>query len=197
MKKRILYLAAVIFIAIGVMFALLSEKVQYEPVGQPNAPVIESGSTQPTIDSDVIPSRSTGTSSQRSSSQVLVPGGGLLVHEQAGGHLIERHVGRTEQELKERVNSDGVRTASSFYDLVTAEQAVSQAITYNKARIDNYLKNKQREYLAINYRSPTAVGYSYSRGWPSIKEVYGVKVIIGQDNRMPIGYKIITGYPEQ
>ncbi|PKF90494.1 hypothetical protein CW306_03010 [Bacillus sp. BA3] len=29
----------------------------------------------------------------------LAPGGGLAVHESRGGHLIERHVGKTDEEL--------------------------------------------------------------------------------------------------
>mgnify|MGYP000386227044 CR=1 FL=1 len=36
-----------------------------------------------------------------------VPGGGLSAHEGAGGHLIARHVGRTEQQLIDRANGVG------------------------------------------------------------------------------------------
>src|SRR5699024_10010260 len=37
-----------------------------------------------------------------------VPGGGLQAHEDAGGHLIERHVGKSEQWLVDRVRNDNV-----------------------------------------------------------------------------------------
>ncbi|WP_371241908.1 hypothetical protein [Pantoea sp. KPR_PJ] len=39
----------------------------------------------------------------------IVSGGGLAAHEKAGGHLIERHVGKTEAELFDRVSTGNTK----------------------------------------------------------------------------------------
>src|SRR5690606_4942395 len=63
-----------------------------------------------------------------------VPGGGLQAHEDAGGHLIERHVGKSEQWLVDRVNRDNISAASSFIDLPEAERLVAETLMENQDR---------------------------------------------------------------
>src|SRR3546814_19430147 len=43
-----------------------------------------------------------------------VPGGGLEAHEDAGSHLIERHVSRTEQQLLDRLQRENISASSHF-----------------------------------------------------------------------------------
>jgi len=71
-------------------------------------------------------------------SSTIVPGGGLAAHEKAGGHLIDRHVGKTEAELFDRVSTGNTKTASIFTDRATAEAVTSKAIDSNQAKIQDY-----------------------------------------------------------
>ncbi len=51
-------------------------------------------------------------------------GGGLDFHEAAGGHTLERHVGKTEAQLAQRLASETrISAASSFTDRSVAEAA--------------------------------------------------------------------------
>ncbi|EOC5258509.1 hemagglutinin repeat-containing protein, partial [Enterobacter asburiae] len=127
----------------------------------------------------------------------IVPGGGLTAHEQAGGHLIDRHVGKSEAELFDRVSTGNTKTASSFTDRATAEAVTSKAIDSNQAKIQSYLSGNQKGYLELDYQSSTAIGISVTRGSTSAEPATNARIIIGRDPSMPGGYKIITGYPTQ
>lgn len=128
-------------------------------------------------------------------SSSIVPGGGLAAHETAGGHLIDRHVGKTEAELLNRVSTGNVKSASSFTDRATAEAVTSKAIDSNQAKIDSYLSGSQKGYLEIDYQSNVPIGISVSRGSTNVSSVTNARIIIARDPSMPTGYKIITGYP--
>lgn len=127
----------------------------------------------------------------------IVPGGGLAAHEKAGGHLIERHVGKTETELLSRVSTGNVKTASTFTDRATAEAVTSKVIDSNQLKIKDYLSGTQKQYLELEYHSSTPIGISVSRGSTSVTPATNARVIIGRDPSMPDGYRIITGYPTQ
>src|SRR3546814_2296254 len=58
-----------------------------------------------------------------------VPGGGLEAHEDAGSHLIERHVGRTEQQLLDRLQPENISASSRFRDLAAADHIVSATLS--------------------------------------------------------------------
>ncbi|ALM83114.1 hemagglutinin repeat-containing protein [Bordetella sp. N] len=127
----------------------------------------------------------------------LTEGGGLQVYEDAGGHLIARHVGMSDADLANRLQTSNVPSASTFTDRAAAERAVSAAIDSNRTAIQNYLTGNANAYLAIEYTSPTPVGTSLNRGDSSSVPVGNVRVVIAKDPTMSTGYRIITGYPHQ
>jgi filamentous hemagglutinin len=128
-------------------------------------------------------------------SSTIVPGGGLAAHEKAGGHLIDRHVGKTEAELFDRVSTGNTKTASTFTDRATAEAVTSKAIDSNQSKIQSYLSGSQKGYLELDYQSSAAIGISVTRGSRNVVPTTNARIIIGRDPSMPDGYKIITGYP--
>ncbi|CAI1641024.1 Uncharacterised protein [Serratia grimesii] len=128
-------------------------------------------------------------------SSTIVPGGGLAAHEKAGGHLIDRHVGKTEAELFDRVSTGNTKTASTFTDRATAEAVTSKVIDSNQSKIQSYLSGSQKGYLELDYQSSAAIGISVTRGATSAVPATNARIIIGRDPSMPDGYKIITGYP--
>jgi len=78
----------------------------------------------------------------------IVEGGGLQTYEDAGGHLIERHVDLTDADLAQRLATSNISSASRFADRSTAEAAVSAAVDANQATIQNYLASNTKGYLA-------------------------------------------------
>ncbi|WUR12420.1 DUF4214 domain-containing protein [[Empedobacter] haloabium] len=125
----------------------------------------------------------------------IVPGGGLQTHEAAGGHLILKHVGQTEQSLVTRLaNEPRIIGSSSYYDRGIAENAVSQALDANQTAISTWL-NGSAGRLRIDHTLPNPVGISVSRGATSAIDVNSTRTILVRDPSMPTGYKILTGFP--
>jgi hypothetical protein len=59
----------------------------------------------------------------------LAPVGGLASHEARGGHLIARHVGKTDAELLQRLKDNPkIAGASPFTDRATAEKGASEVL---------------------------------------------------------------------
>ena len=126
----------------------------------------------------------------------IVPGGGLAAHEARGGHLIEKHIGRSEAQLAKRLEDEGwLGRASTFYDRATAEKAMSSVITTNKAVIAEFLKSRDTQII-ISDSVPYPVGVVLRRRASTVMPVSGVYLLLRKDQRMPDGYRIHTGYAE-
>ncbi|XYI30543.1 DUF637 domain-containing protein [Cupriavidus oxalaticus] len=169
------------------------------PVASPGAAGVPSNATLSSGDSGSGPNLDTNEASDKNGSSFtpLTEGGGLQVYEDAGGHLIARHVGLTDAELASRLTTSNASAASTFADRATAESAVSAAINSNRSAIQSYLSGNSNGYLAIEYTSPTTVGTSLNRGATRATSVNNVRVVIAKDPTMSTGYRIVTGYPYQ
>jgi len=126
-----------------------------------------------------------------------VPGGGLEAHEEAGGHLIERHVGKSEQWLLDRVSRDNISAASSFRDLPEAERFVSATIADHQARVDAWADGSGGNRLVIDTTFDASTGISVSRGDTSAVDVFSVRLVLERSSQLDIGYRIVTGYPNK
>jgi len=77
------------------------------------------------------------------------------------GHTIERHVGKTVVELRERLRRDpDIPAASSFYDLRTAERTIRSALERddNRFRIEAWIADPRRRPLVLEHRSFFSLG---------------------------------------
>lgn len=101
-----------------------------------------------------------------------VPGGGLDAHEDAGGHLIERHVGKSEQWLLERVNRENISAASSFRDLPDAERFVAQTLARHQDRIAAWVDGQGGHRLVVDARFDARTGISVERGDTRADDVF-------------------------
>jgi len=126
-----------------------------------------------------------------------VPGGGLEAHEDVGGHLIERHVGKSEQWLLDRVSRENISAASSFRDLSEAEHFVSATIADHQARVDAWADGSGGNRLVIDTSFDASTGISVSRGDNSAVDVFSVRLVLERSNQLDIGYRIVTGYPNK
>src|SRR5882724_5943132 len=80
--------------------------------------------------------------------------------EVAGGHILRKHVGQTEEQLRQRLRRErNITGASTYTDRSTAEHAVGAAIAQSRNRIDNWLnRSGGHPNLVLDYDSETPIG---------------------------------------
>lgn len=119
-----------------------------------------------------------------------------------GGHGVTKHVGRSDQQLGDRLaNEPGVQNASTYENLGDAQKFSQQTIDVNKPQISNWLKNAKsgstKEFDLADTGQIT--GRSLSRNdWQNglgSKPVNGARVVLRADPSAPGGYYILTTFP--
>lgn len=69
-----------------------------------------------------------------------IPGGGLAAHEgRGGGHTLDRHVGRSVDDLKRRARDEAKREVSTFPDEAAADRAVADVLYRKRTAIAAWL----------------------------------------------------------
>ncbi|WP_434626329.1 RHS domain-containing protein [Pseudomonas sp. Z5-35] len=126
----------------------------------------------------------------------IVPGGGLAAHEARGGHLIRKHIGRTDAQLAQRIEAEpNVPAASTFPDRATAESSAARAIASNEKKIEKFLNSKKgKTTITHTYAKP--VGVSLIRGHDDYAPAYKALFVLIKDPKKPEGYFLLTGFPE-
>lgn len=127
---------------------------------------------------------------------------GLEAHESKGGHLLDRHVNVTDQDLIHRLqNQKKISGASRFKDRKTAERVVQAALTdkENQEKIQTWLENRNnRRNLVVSYRgSPDEVlGRGLRRGDTQVQDMRQSAILVLKKDHQG-DYYILTGYPNQ
>ncbi|MEH7256682.1 RNase A-like domain-containing protein [Bacillus toyonensis] len=133
----------------------------------------------------------------------LAPGGGLIAHEakpgqRRGGHLIKKHVEKTDAELLQRLQSDPrIPASSSFTNRAIAERVANEVLSnpQNIAKINRWLNNpNSRPTLPLRYNGNSILGRYVERGSNGALDVENAVIVLKKDNQ---GSFIITGYPEK
>ncbi|MGG0779173.1 putative ribonuclease toxin of YeeF-YezG toxin-antitoxin module [Bacillus subtilis] len=143
-------------------------------------------------------SNNMGTGSvKQGDSTPLAPGGGLAAHEAKGGHLIERHVGKTDGELFQRLIKDTkISGSSSFKDRATAEKVASSVLSdpKNITKIKKWLSNpNSRRTLPLRYKGDGEVlGRRVEKGSNVAKDATNATIVLKKSKN---GEFILTGYP--
>jgi len=119
----------------------------------------------------------------------------LTNDEARGGHTLQRHVGRTDAELRERLQSEDVSAASTYTDRAMAEMAVAAAIQENTDQINRWLQRPGgHSNLVLDYDSSSPIGRSMRRGetqsFPCSHAVAVLKFVSASD------YYVLTSYPD-
>ncbi len=119
-----------------------------------------------------------------------------------GGHGVTKHVGRSDQQLGDRLaNEPGVQGASTYENLGDAQKFSQQTIDVNKQQISNWLQKAKsgstKEFDLADTGQVT--GRSLSRSdWQNglgSKPVNGARVVLRADPSAPGGYYILTTFP--
>ena len=124
----------------------------------------------------------------------------LSIDEQRGGHTLARHVGRTDQQLRQRLaDQPNISAASTYTDRETAELTVGLVLEQQAGRVGSWTRRRgSRPNLALrvaDLRGPP-VGRVLTRTRRTPVAAHGAVVVLRWDERARDFY-VLTSYPEQ
>lgn len=116
----------------------------------------------------------------------------LQENEARGGHVLDRHVGKTDEELLARLKSEPhLREVSTFTDEATAERVIKAAIEKHQERISSWLQKSRDTILELTYSSTSTLGRSVQRGSDAVIGKQSARVILKKSKE---GYIVLTAY---
>lgn len=121
----------------------------------------------------------------------------LSKDEAAGGHTLRKHVGRTDDELRERLEHEpNISAASTWNDRASAEAAVGAAIAGQSERISRWLGRDRHANLVLDYDGDAAhpFGRTLRRGESTVQPCAHAVIVLKWDP--PDSYYVLTAYPE-
>lgn len=122
----------------------------------------------------------------------------LSQDESAGGHTLRKHVGRSDDELRQRLRRErNISAASTWTDRETAERAVGAAITQNRDKIDRWMsRTGGHPNLAIDYDGDSShpIGRSLRRDADRPEPCSHATIVLKWSG--PDSYYVLTSYPE-
>jgi hypothetical protein len=125
----------------------------------------------------------------------------LSQDEAAGGHILRKHVGQTDDELRGRLERErGITGASTYTNRSVAEHAVGAAIAESHDRIERWLsRSGGHPNLVLDYDSETPIGRtinrsSINRGESQSRPCAHALVVLKYAG--PNDYYVLTSYPE-
>ena len=120
----------------------------------------------------------------------------LSQDEADGGHILRKHVGQTDGQLRERLERERrITGASTYTDRATAEHAVGGAIAESQDRIQRWLNRPGgHPNLVLDYDSPTPIGRTINRGESQPRPCAHALVVLKYAG--PNDYYVLTSYPE-
>lgn len=139
----------------------------------------------------------------------------LVKEEARGGHAIEKHVGKSEQALRERLVNGfahvgniqaGDRAVGTFNNLQEATYYVNQTIERNLETVDLVRSGKARQAIIFAYFSKpvgfqifiSKIGYDWTLEpyfQTEKRLVNGLLVKIVRDSGNNNGFRVVTAYP--
>ena len=116
--------------------------------------------------------------------------------EERGGHTLKKHVGRTEEQLRERLAHErSISAASTWPDRDTAETTVAEALRSERSRIQNWIgRGYPRANLALHYDAARVIGRSLRRGDTQPVDCTAAVMVLRADG--PDSFFVLTTYPE-
>lgn len=153
-------------------------------------------SCQPPTGSNGANTAAPATSSREQSRLNNGPVRDLGQDERAGGHILRKHVGQTEEQLRERLERErNITGASTYTDRRTAEHVVGAAIAKSQDRIQTWLSRPGRHpNMALDYDGDEAIGRTMNRGENQSRACTHAIVVLKYTG--PNSYYVLTSYPE-
>ena len=119
----------------------------------------------------------------------------LSPDEARGGHTLRKHVGRTDDELQQRLERErDISAASTWTDRAAAEETVAAALRAERARIvDWQRRGERRPNLALHFDARREIGRSLLRGAARAVPCSEAVIVLRADGQ---GFYVLTAYPE-
>jgi Bacterial CdiA-CT RNAse A domain len=120
----------------------------------------------------------------------------LSQDEAAGGHVLRKHVGRTDDELRQRLEQEpNISGASTYTDRPTAERVIGTALAQSQDRLQRWLsRSGSHPNLVLDYDSDQPIGRTMNRGDHQSRPCAHALVVLKYDP--PDRYHVLTSYPE-
>jgi toxin YxiD len=119
----------------------------------------------------------------------------LARDEERGGHTLEKHIGRTDEQLRERLRRERISAASTWTDRETAEATVAEALRAEQRRVDSWIsRGYPRANLALHYEAGRPIGRSLRRGEEQTVNCTSAVIVLRADG--PDSFYVLTTYPE-
>jgi hypothetical protein len=115
-----------------------------------------------------------------------------------GQHILERHVGKRDDELWTRLKNNATITgASTFTDDFSANYVVKQALqdSNNINKINKWLAKGANGNLPLQYKGNDIIGRGVSRNSTNVQYMTNAKIILKSNKKG--GYDILTAYPSK
>ena len=119
----------------------------------------------------------------------------LQLDELRGGHTIARHVGKTDAELRARLEDEpDISAASTFPDLATAQRVVQRALDEERSEVEAWEKRTgSRPNLSLRTDMNETIGRSIKQGASGAEECEHAVVVLRWGNN---NWYVLTSYPE-
>jgi hypothetical protein len=117
--------------------------------------------------------------------------------ESRGGHTLDKHVGRSDDELRERLAREpNISAASTWTNQQTAEEAVGETLEHN-AKLDRWIRRSGRKpNLVLDYHGKPdhPVGRCVRQGDRNVQPAFDAVVVLKASRDG--GFYVLTTYPE-
>ena len=115
--------------------------------------------------------------------------------EERGGHTLRKHVGRTDDELRQRLERDrDISAASTWTNRTTAEETVAAALRTERGKIENWQRRGlRRPNLVLHFDAGHEIGRSLVRGATQVVPCREAVIVLRADGE---GFYALTAYPE-
>jgi Bacterial CdiA-CT RNAse A domain len=116
--------------------------------------------------------------------------------EARGGHTLDKHVGRSDRELRERLDTErNISAASTWTNREVAEETVARALRAEHNRIARWEERcYRRPNLALHFDAGRVIGRSMRHGDESSSTSTQTVIVLKADG--PNSFYVLTSYPE-
>jgi hypothetical protein len=117
-----------------------------------------------------------------------------------GGHTIERHIGWTESQVRQRlVDTASLRRPpamiSTFDDIAAAERSVTRGLFANRTRIQAWAQGAATTNLPLEYTVGREVGYGISRATGQVERLSKIRIVLRKETYNGMPFFILTAFP--
>jgi hypothetical protein len=119
----------------------------------------------------------------------------LQADEKSGGHTIARHVGKSDDELRERLEDEpDISAASTYADYPTAGRVVQEVLDRKASDVKKWEdRSGSRPNLVLRLDLGEVIGRSIEQGEDEAADAEHAVVVLRWDGN---GWFVLTSYPE-